>query len=108
MFERPHHQRIAQVLRALDGALLRDNNCLFGGGTAIALQYGEYHESVDIDFLVSDVGSYRTLHQLLTGLNGIAAILRDDAGPLTQAREVAGRSVRYTNDVAGGGSADQV
>ncbi|MBW8306778.1 MAG: nucleotidyl transferase AbiEii/AbiGii toxin family protein [Thiobacillus sp.] len=88
MFERPHHQRIAQVLRALDGSLLRENNCLFGGGTAIALRYGEYRESVDIDFLVSDVGSYRTLRQLLTGLNGIAAILRDDAEPLTQAREV--------------------
>ena len=88
MFERPHHQRIAQVLRALDGPLLRENNCLFGGGTAIALRYGEYRESVDIYFLVSDVGSYRTLRQLLTGLNGIAAILRDDAEPLTQAREV--------------------
>ena len=48
MFERPHHQRIAQVLRALDGPLLRENNCLFGGGTAIALRYGEYRESVDI------------------------------------------------------------
>lgn len=88
MFERPHHQRIAQVLRALDGPLLRENNCLFGGGTAIALRYGEYRESVDIYFLVSDVGGYRTLRQLLTGLNGIAAILRDDAEPLTQAREV--------------------
>lgn len=88
MFERPHHQRIAQVLRALDGPLLRENNCLFGGGTAIALRYGEYRESVDIYFLVSDVGSYRTLRQLLTGLNGIAAILRDDAEPLTQARGV--------------------
>ena len=50
MFERPHHQRIAQVLRALDGSLLRENNCLFGGGTAIALRYGEYRESVDIVF----------------------------------------------------------
>jgi len=88
MFERPHHQRIAQVLRALDGPLLRENNCLFGGGTAIALRYGEYRESVDIYFLVSDVGGYRTLRQLLTGVNGIAAILRDDAEPLTQAREV--------------------
>jgi len=88
MFERPHHQRIAQVLRVLDGPLLRQNNCLFGGGTAIALRYGEYRESVDIDFLVSDVDSYRALRQLLTGPNGIAAIVRDEAGPLTQTREV--------------------
>ena len=88
MFERPHHQRIAQVLDALDGPLLRQNNCLFGGGTAIALRYGEYRESVDIDFLVSDVESYRALRQLLTGPNGIAAIVRDDLGRLTQTREV--------------------
>ena len=88
MFERPHHQRIAQVLSVFDGPLLRQNNCLFGGGTAIALRYGEYRESVDIDFLVSDVESYRTLRQLLTGPNGIAAIVRDDAAPLTQTREV--------------------
>ena len=58
MFERPHHQRLAQVLLELDGPLLRENRCLFGGGTAMALRYGEYRESVDLDFLVSDVGSY--------------------------------------------------
>jgi len=52
MFERPHHQRIARVLAALNGSLLRHNHCLFGGGTAIALRYGEYRESVDIDFLM--------------------------------------------------------
>lgn len=55
LFERLHHQRIAHVLGALNGPLLRANNCLFGGGTAIALRYGEYRESVDIDFLVSDL-----------------------------------------------------
>lgn len=58
MFERPHHQRIALILRALNAPLLRENHCLFGGGTAIALRYGEYRESVDIDFLVSDLTSY--------------------------------------------------
>lgn len=58
MFERLHHQRLAQVLLALDGPLLRENHCLFGGGTAMALRYGEYRESVDLDFPVSDVGSY--------------------------------------------------
>lgn len=88
MFERPHHQRIAQALDALDGPLLRQNNCLFGGGTAIALRYGEYRESVDIDFLVSDVESYRALRQLLTGPDGIAAIVRDGTGRLTQTREL--------------------
>lgn len=88
MFERPHHQRIENVLRALDGPLLQDNRCLFGGGTAIALRYGEYRESVDIDFLVSDVNCYRTLRQLLTGPQGMAAITHENAEPLKQAREV--------------------
>ena len=88
LFNRPHHRRIAQALGALNGPLLRENNCLFGGGTAIALLYGEYRESVDIDFLVSDVASYRELRQLLTGASGIAAVVRRDAEPLIQLREV--------------------
>ncbi len=88
MFERPHHQRISQVLDVLNGQLLRENHCLFGGGTAIALRYGEFRESGDVDFLVSYVASYRNLRQLLTGADGIAAIVREGADPLTQAREV--------------------
>lgn len=87
MYERPHHQRIAQVLGAINGPLLRENNCLFGGGTVITLRYGEYRESVDIDFLVSEVGGYGNLRQLLTG-GSIAAIARDGAEPLMQAREI--------------------
>ena len=87
MFKRPHHQRIAQVLGALDGPLLRANGCLFGGGTVIALRYGEYRESADIDFMVSDVGGYRAMRLLLTGPQGIAAIVRDGTGPLEQTRE---------------------
>jgi hypothetical protein len=88
LFERPHHQGVAQVLYALDGPLLRENKCLFGGGTLIALRYGEYRESVDIDFIVSDLAGYRTLRQLLTGPRGIAAIVRRDAMPLKEAREL--------------------
>ena len=88
MFERPHHQRIEQVLRALNGPLLRQSHCLFGGGTAIALRYGEYRESVDIDFLVSDVVSYRNLRQLLTGVGGIDAIVQEGQMVLKQIREV--------------------
>lgn len=88
MFERPHHQRIAQVLCALNAPLLRENHCLFGGGTAIALRYGEYRESVDIDFLVSDLASYRNLRQLLTNPGGIAGIVHAGATPLAQIKEV--------------------
>jgi hypothetical protein len=88
MFERPHHQRIEQVLRALNAALLRDHACLFGGGTAIALMHGEYRESVDIDFLVSEVNHYRELRQMLTGVEGVNSIVRTGAAPLVQVREV--------------------
>jgi hypothetical protein len=88
MFERPHHRRIAQVLGALNGPLLCDHRCLFGGGTVIALRHGEYRESADLDFLVSDVRGYRSLRHLLTGPQGIGAIVRGGAAPLTQAREV--------------------
>lgn len=87
MFERPHHQRIAYVLGALDAELLISNRCLFGGGTAMALRYGEYRESVDIDFLVSDIAGYRQLRQLLTSERGLGALAR--AGrDIQQAREL--------------------
>ena len=87
MFERPHHRRIAAVLEALDAEVLAANACLFGGGTAMALRYGEYRESVDIDFLVSKVEGYRHLRQRLTGPDGISAITR--AGhTINQTREV--------------------
>lgn len=87
MFERPHHQRIAAVLGALDAELLAGHGCLFGGGTAIALRFGEYRESVDIDFLVSRLDGYRDLRQHLTAADGVAAIARDGQA-LTQTREI--------------------
>jgi hypothetical protein len=88
MFERPHHQRIAHVLAALNGDLLRQHGCLFGGGTCIALRHGEYRESVDIDFLVSDAAGYRELRQLVTGTTGLNALVRPGAVPLTVGHEV--------------------
>jgi hypothetical protein len=78
-FDRPHHQAIATVLQALNAELLANSHCLFGGGTAIALHYGEYRESVDIDFLISDLAGYRSLRQLLTGPDGLAAIAHPTA-----------------------------
>ena len=65
MFKRPHHQRIALLLRAMDAELLARAKCYFGGGTAIVLQLGEYRESVDIDFLCSDKQGYRVLRNAI-------------------------------------------
>jgi hypothetical protein len=88
VFERPHHQRIERVLCVLDAALLREQTCWFGGGTAIALTHDEYRESVDMDFLVSDIDHYRGLRQMLTGVEGINNIVRPGAPPLTQGRDM--------------------
>ena len=87
MFERPHHRRIAFILEALDAEMLAASGCLFGGGTAMTLRFGEYRESADIDFLVSRVEGYRHLRQRLTGLDGTRAITRP-GHILTQTREV--------------------
>ncbi|MDA1370412.1 MAG: nucleotidyl transferase AbiEii/AbiGii toxin family protein [Proteobacteria bacterium] len=87
LFQREHHQSIAQILLSLNGTLLRENRCWFGGGTAMAMRFGEYRESVDMDFLVSDSSCYRNLRQLIRE-RGIAALVRDDAPPLLLARDV--------------------
>ena len=87
MFEREHHRLVAAVLQALDADLLVRNGCLFGGGTAMALRYGEYRESVDIDFLVSHLEGYRTLRHRLSGPEGIRAITRPGTA-LSQVREI--------------------
>lgn len=76
MFEREHHRRIATILEAMDAPLLAARHCYFGGGTAIALRYGEFRESVDIDFMVADADGYRELRQLLTGKDGLRPAMR--------------------------------
>jgi hypothetical protein len=63
VYKRTHHQEIGHVLRLINAERLQSLSCYFGGGTAIALRYGEYRESVDIDFLVSKSESYRHLRQ---------------------------------------------
>lgn len=88
MFERPHHRRIAQVLDTLDGARLRELECWFGGGTAIVLRHGEFRESVDIGFPVSDPDGYRQLRQQLVGATNIDALLRAGAAPVALARDI--------------------
>ncbi|HEV6965233.1 MULTISPECIES: nucleotidyl transferase AbiEii/AbiGii toxin family protein [Roseateles] len=62
------------MLAALDADVLAAHACWFGGGTAVALRYGEYRESVDIDFMVSDLAGYRALRQRLTGPAELGAL----------------------------------
>lgn len=54
--------------------MLEAHHCLFGGGTAMALRYGEYRESVDIGFMVSHLAGYRALRQALTDAAGARSL----------------------------------
>lgn len=103
MFEREHHRNIALVLQALQPEVLARRHCYFGGGTAMALRYGEYRESIDIDFLVSDRDGYRELRQLLGGARGLAPLLREGM-QLELAREVRADQYGIRTHVRSGGS----
>jgi hypothetical protein len=76
LFERDHHRCIALALQAVQADLLAAHRCWFGGGTAMALRFGEYRESLDIDFLVSDPDGYRDLRTLLARAGSLVPILR--------------------------------
>lgn len=86
MYSRPHHRNVAAILESLDGGLLAEHRCYFGGGTAIVLRRDEYRESVDIDFLVSDTDGYRRLRELLTGPDGLDSIARSDLDVIRDVR----------------------
>lgn len=86
MFDRPHHNAIARVLKALDANLLLRAQAWFGGGTAIVLNLGEYRESVDIDFLCASQEGYRLLREATFG-GSLDKILAPGAG-VTVLREV--------------------
>ena len=61
MFSREHHKSVITVLNALATDYFQARQCYFGGGTLLALGFGEYRESVDIDFLISDTEAIRAL-----------------------------------------------
>lgn len=100
MYSRPHHQRIQKVLESLDTQLLLKCQCLFGGGTAIALSLGEYRESVDIDFMVSSVDGYRELRSIVSS-EGIAALMTR-ALPLKREVRIDQYGIRCALDVDDG------
>lgn len=73
MYDRDRHNVIAAALQNLKSELLLDHECYFGGGTAIAMKYGEYRTSFDIDFLIQNPQGYRELRQMVKqeGLNAL-------------------------------------
>ena len=51
-FKIARHNVIREIiLNHLDRRLIEDNDFYFGGGTLCSMKFGEYRESVDIDFL---------------------------------------------------------
>lgn len=86
MFDRPHHNAIERILKALDAKLLLRAEAWFGGGTAIVLNLEEYRESVDIDFLCASRDGYRLLREAAFG-GSLDRIMAPGLG-ITQLREV--------------------
>ncbi len=76
LYKQSHHQRIDQVLSALDRDLLGECKCYFGVGTAIALLLDEYRESMDIDFVCSDKEGFRRLRNLVSDI-GLGRLLKE-------------------------------
>ncbi|HEX4985202.1 MAG TPA: nucleotidyl transferase AbiEii/AbiGii toxin family protein, partial [Burkholderiales bacterium] len=103
MFERPHHRDVALVLQSLDAPALSQRHCYFGGGTAMALRYGEYRESMDIDFVVSDLAGYRDLRQMLGNVRDFLPIARPGI-EIALAREVRADQYGIRTQVRSGGS----
>lgn len=83
-FRRPQHRLIAQLLQSLNSHFLADCKCFFGGGTQLALSFGEYRESRDIDFLCSDRGGFRRMRETVNS-HSLGQILQK---PVALAREV--------------------
>lgn len=100
MYRRAHHQRIQKALQSLDAQRLLRHQCLFGGGTAIALSLGEYRESVAIHFIVSSVDGYRELRSLVSA-EGVTALMTQPL-PLRREVKIDQYGIRCALDVDGG------
>ncbi len=88
-FKRARHHAIAQVLAHFDAAFLAKYGIGFGGGTRIAMELGEYRESLDIDFICPSTSSYRAVRQVVS-TSDLGSLLNS---PLTLLREI--RMDRY-------------
>ncbi len=61
MFRREQHRKVLSLLHAFDSEILSRCRFFFGGGTRIVLDFDEYRESRDVDFLCSDAEGYSDL-----------------------------------------------
>lgn len=76
-FRLDHHNKILTILESLDPEVLKKGSAYFGGGTLLALDFGEYRWSKDIDFISPVVSSgYRHLRTVIFE-GGYKALFRD-------------------------------
>lgn len=78
MFELDHHRKIITILNTLDADFFHAIGACFGGGTLLALLYGEYRWSKDIDFICPVGEGYRKLRTELAK-RGYDALFKDTA-----------------------------
>jgi len=50
-FKLDHHKKILAILESFDADVLRESTTYFGGSPLLALDFGEYRLSKDIDFI---------------------------------------------------------
>jgi hypothetical protein len=76
-FRLDHHNKILLILENLDSDVLKKGSAYFGGGTLLALDFGEYRWSKDVDFIcpVSSSG-YKHLRTAIFE-HGYKALFRD-------------------------------
>ncbi|WP_392531114.1 nucleotidyl transferase AbiEii/AbiGii toxin family protein [Nostoc sp. C117] len=74
MFSLDHHNKILKILNAFNPQVLQNASAFFAGGTLLALEYGEYRLSKDIDFLFPyGAENYKYLRNLIYD-NGISGL----------------------------------
>jgi hypothetical protein len=72
--ERSEHVPVVAVLEALDGALLAEHGVVFAGGTRIALEFGEFRVSKDVDLLATDRPGYAGLRAEVREQGGVTRL----------------------------------
>jgi hypothetical protein len=83
---------------------LAEARCFFGGGTQLAMAYGEYRESRDIDFLCANRAGFRalreqvtqaTLGEIVSGTLQLAREVRSDRDGIRTFIEVDGARIKF-------------
>lgn len=65
-FRLDYHKKILAILESLNSSLLKESKAYFGGGTLLALDFGEYRWSKDVDFICPiSASGYKNLRTVI-------------------------------------------